>query len=158
MQLRPYEYSYFQPTRPQLGKLASTFTDVECFLWQGAGPATSWLTATQDSETATTGTWTECRAARDGSGTVPTLSGDLRGGELCVTTRKWSNKSEDRFSSRPERVKLCTDTARYRWRYSKIPYFVYSDYYTLQSTLYRSHGGHEPSHDARATSTKTALS
>ena len=32
--------------------------------------ATSWLMATQDSETATTGTWTECRAARDGSGTV----------------------------------------------------------------------------------------
>ena len=24
------------------------FTDVECFLWQGAGPATSWLTVAQD--------------------------------------------------------------------------------------------------------------
>ena len=40
-----------------------------------------------DSETATTGTWTECRAARDGSESVPTLSGDIRAGELCVPTR-----------------------------------------------------------------------
>ena len=43
------------------------FTDVEGFLWQGAGPATFWLTATQDTETATDATWSDGRAARDGS-------------------------------------------------------------------------------------------
>ena len=80
------------------------FTDVECFLWQGAGPATSWLTAAQDSEPATDATWSDGRAAQDGSGTVPTLSGDLQAAEICVLARQWSNASEYRFNSRPERV------------------------------------------------------
>ena len=86
------------------------FTDVECFLWQGAGPATSWLMAAQDSETATGATWSDGRAAQDGSGTVPTLSGDLQAAEICVLARQWSNTSEYRFNSRPERVKILIDT------------------------------------------------
>ena len=71
----------------------------------GAGPTTSCLTATQDSETATDATWSDGRAAQDGSGTVPTLSGDLQAAEICVRARQWSNASEYRFNSRPERVK-----------------------------------------------------
>ena len=105
MRLRPCEYSYFQPSRPPSVKLADMFTDVECFLWQGAGPTTSCLTATQDSETATDATWSDGRAAQDGSGTVPTLSGDLQAAEICVRARQWSNASEYRFNSRPERIK-----------------------------------------------------
>ena len=53
VRLRPYVYSYFQPSRPPSSKLADMFTEVECFFWQSAGPATSWLMAAQDSETAT---------------------------------------------------------------------------------------------------------
>ena len=65
---------------------------------------TSWLTAAQDSEPATDATWSDGRAAQDGSGTVPTLSGDLQAAEICVLARQWSNTSEYRFNSRPERV------------------------------------------------------
>ena len=100
MRLRPYEYSYFQPSWPPSVKLADMFTDVECFLWQGAGPTTSCLTATQDSETATDATWSDGRAAQDGSGTVPTLSGDLQAAEICVRARQWSN------ASRPNTVSI----------------------------------------------------
>ena len=93
VRLRPYESSYFLPSGPSSGQLASMFTDVEALLPALPGRPCWRAEHAKDEETAQSVHCTTCRGAHDDHVAMLTTSGRYRGPDLRPEARTHARAS-----------------------------------------------------------------